>query len=179
LKRNLFALKPQQKQKRNRLIALSFVSVLLLLIYGPLAQWFVAADRVLYDTLASGLPNEPLDNAVIVSIDPSRTGQDSLIDTYGQIIAVLNASRVKRIIMTQPPEITENDNLPGWAVAMNANVPVYAQRVTDLQIWPIVMDSSTFGLTATAYCVVRSCGNSTTESCLLPCLLRLPLTTKA
>ena len=51
LKRNLPALKPQQKQKRNRLIALSFVSVLLVLIYGPLAQWFVAADRVLYDRL--------------------------------------------------------------------------------------------------------------------------------
>ena len=34
--------------QRNRLIALIFASVLLLLIYGPLAPWFVAADRVVF-----------------------------------------------------------------------------------------------------------------------------------
>jgi CHASE2 domain-containing sensor protein len=66
-------LKSQQKQKRNRIIALSFASVLLLLVYGPLAQWFIAADRVLYDQLASHLPNEPLDSALIVSVDPSKS----------------------------------------------------------------------------------------------------------
>jgi len=128
-------LKPQQKQKRNRLIALSFVSVLLLLVYGPMAQWFIAADRVLYDQLASHLPNKPLDNAVIVSIDSSRIDAKHVVDTYGRVIAVLSQSRVKRIIMTQPPEIGENENLPGWAVAMNTVVPVYAptrHRLADL-----------------------------------------------
>jgi len=125
----------QQKQKRNRLIALSFVSVLLLLVYGPMAQWFVAADRVLYDQLASYLPNKPLDNAVIISIDPSKTDRNDIVDTYGQIMAVLGQSKVKRIIMTEPPEIADSENLPGWAVAMNANVPVYAptrHRFSDL-----------------------------------------------
>ncbi|MDH3371968.1 MAG: protein kinase [Gammaproteobacteria bacterium] len=128
-------MKPQQKQKRNRLIALSFVSVLLILVYGPLAQWFVAADRMLYDRLATHLPNKPLDNAVIVSIDPSRISQGSLVDTYGRVIAALNQARVKRIIMAQPPEMADNENLPGWAVAVNANVPVYAptrHRFADL-----------------------------------------------
>jgi len=128
-------LKPQQKQKRNRLIALSFVSVLLLLVYGPMAQWFIAADRVLYDQLASHLPNKPLDNAVIVSIDTSRIDAKDVVDTYGKITAVLSQSRVRRIIMTQPPEIGENGNLPGWAVAMNSVVPVYAptrHRFADL-----------------------------------------------
>ena len=119
-------MKPEQKQKRNRLIALSFVSVLLLLVYGPMAQWFVAADRALYDQLASHLPNKPLDNAVIISLDPSRKGNDEIIETYGQVIAVLGQSNVQRIIMTQPPELGENGNVPGWAVAMNAQVPVYA-----------------------------------------------------
>ena len=128
-------MKPQQKQKRNRLIALSFVSVLLLLVYGPMAQWFIAADRVLYDQLASHLPNKPLDNAVIVSVDTSRIDAKDVVDTYGKITAVLSQSRVRRIIMTQPPEIGENGNLPGWAVAMNSVVPVYAptrHRFADL-----------------------------------------------
>jgi serine/threonine-protein kinase len=129
------ALKSQQKQKRNRLIALSFVSVLLLLVYGPLAQWFVAADRVLYDQLASHLPNKPLDNAVIVSIDPSGTDQSEVSALHGKLIEILGDANVKRIIMTQPPEIPDDQNLPGWAVAMSAVAPVYTptrHRLADL-----------------------------------------------
>ena len=128
-------MKPEQKQKRNRLIALSFVSVLLLLVYGPLAQWFVAADRVLYDQLATYMPTEPLDHAVIVSVDPAKLGANEISDKYGQIIAVLGESKVKRIIITEPPELADNQNLPGWAAAMIAIVPVYAptgHRLADL-----------------------------------------------
>jgi tRNA A-37 threonylcarbamoyl transferase component Bud32/CHASE2 domain-containing sensor protein len=134
-KRDLFTLIPPQKQKRNRLISLSFVSVLLLLMYGPLAQWFVTADRVLYDTLASYLPNKPLDNAVIISIDPAKVAADELVDTYGQIVATLTEARVRRIVMTQPPAIAEDESLPGWAVAMAAAIPVYTptrHRFSDL-----------------------------------------------
>ena len=123
---DLAALKPLQQQKRNRLLALSFVSVLLLLVYGPLAQWFIAADRVLYDQMATHLPNKPLNNALIISIDPAKTEPGQIAATYGRIIAVLKQSNVKRIILTQPPDVAENENLPGWAVAMNAAVPVYA-----------------------------------------------------
>ena len=128
-------MKPEQKQKRNRLIVLSFVSVLLLLEYGPLAQWFVAADRVLYDQLATHLRTEPLDHAVIASVDPSKLSANEISDKYGQIIAVLSKSKVKRIIITEPPELPDNQNLPGWAAAMNAIVPVYAptgHRLADL-----------------------------------------------
>jgi hypothetical protein len=122
---NYLALKSQQKQKRNRIIALSFVSVLLLLVYGPLAQWFVAADRVLYDQLASHLPYKALDNALIVSVDPSRTTASDVSATYGRIIDVLGLAGVRRIVMTQPPEIPDDEDLPGWAAAMNSSVPVY------------------------------------------------------
>ena len=125
LEKDFMALKSQQKQKRNRLIALSFVSVLLLLVYGPLAQWFVAADRVLYDQLASHLPNQPLDNAVIVSIDPSGIGPQEVSTLYGRLVEVMSMAGVRRIIMAQPPEIPEDRNLPGWAAAMNVQVPVY------------------------------------------------------
>jgi len=99
--------------------------VLLLLVYGPLAQWFIAADRVLYDQLASHLPSKPLDSAFIVSIDPSRTTATDISDTYGRIIEVLSLAGVRRIVMTQPPDIADNEDLPGWAAAMNSSVPVY------------------------------------------------------
>mgnify|MGYP001557679991 FL=1 len=119
-------MKPEEKQKRNRLIALSFVSVLLVLVYGPLAQWFVAADRVIFDQLAAHLPQKPLENAYIVSFDPSEHTTDELVDRYGDVVAVLIQSNVGRIIMTQPPELGERDSVPGWAVAMSSSVPVYA-----------------------------------------------------
>jgi len=124
-----------QKQKRNRLIALSFASVLLLLVYGPLAQWFIAADRVLYDKLATHLPTVALNHAIIVSVDPAKISADEISDTYGQLITVLGQSNVKRIIMTEPPAVPENGNVPGWAVAINSIVPVYAptrHRFADL-----------------------------------------------
>jgi tRNA A-37 threonylcarbamoyl transferase component Bud32/CHASE2 domain-containing sensor protein len=128
-------LTPEKKQKRNRLIALSFASVLLLLVYGPLAQWFVAADRLLFDNLASHLPSEPLGNAVIVSIDTSRTDPDTLMSTYGQIVMALQDNEVRRIVMTEPPELSADDNLPGWSATMNSGTRVYAptrHRFADL-----------------------------------------------
>jgi len=99
--------------------------VLLLLVYGPLAQWFIAADRVLYDQLASHLRNKPLDSALIVSVDPSRTTATDVSATYGRILDVLSQAGVRRIVMTQPPEISDAEDLPGWAAAMNSSVPVY------------------------------------------------------
>jgi len=109
--------------------------VLLLLVYGPLAPWFIAADRVLYDQLASHLPNEPLDSALIVSVDPSRSTASDVSATYGRIIEVLGHAGVRRIVMTQPPDIPDDEDLPGWAAAMNSSVPVYTptrHRLADL-----------------------------------------------
>ena len=112
-------------QKRNRMIALSFASVLLLLVYGPLAPWFLTADRFLYDTYASGLPNRPLDNAIIISIDPSRVSHDELLAKYGQVLSVLTRSQARRIILPQPPAIEADERLPGWSAALGDTVPVY------------------------------------------------------
>jgi serine/threonine-protein kinase len=134
-KRDLLALKPQQKQKRNRLIALIFASVLLLLVYGPLAQWFVAADRMLYDQLATHLPNKPLDNAVIISLDASKYKDEDIVATYGKVVEALSLAGVKRIIMTEPPELGSAENLPGWSVAMTTSLRVYTparHRLSDL-----------------------------------------------
>jgi serine/threonine-protein kinase len=112
-------------QKRNRLIALSFASVLLLLVYGPLAPWFVNADRFLYDTFSSGLPNRPLDNAFIISIDPSRANHDALLAQYGQVLSVLTRSQARRVILPHPPQLGADESLPGWSGSLGRSVPVY------------------------------------------------------
>lgn len=104
---------------------LSFASVLLLLVYGPLAQWFVAADNVLYDQLAKGLPNQPLENSYIVSINPQKTSRPEMLDRYGQIIQVLQQLGVGRIILANPPEIAESDQLPDWSSLLNSGTPVF------------------------------------------------------
>ncbi len=113
------------KQKRNRLIALTFASVLLLLTYGPLAQWFIGADRFLYDQFSAGKPVKPLENALIVSIDPSRMDGDEVLATYGKVLRELQSSRVKRIVLTKPPAMAEDSSLPGWVAYLNSNIPVY------------------------------------------------------
>ena len=128
-------MKTQEKQKRNRLITLAFVSVLMLVVYGPLSPWFAAADRVLYDQLARHLPNKPLENAFIVSIETKNTDSDTISATYGRVIEILSVAGARRIIMTEPPEIPDDRNLPGWAAAMNSSVPVYVptrHRLADL-----------------------------------------------
>ena len=114
-----------EQQKRNRIIALSFVSVLLLLMYGPLAQWFIAADRVLYDQLAGGRPARALDNAYIVSIDPQRRAADDVMVTYGRVIEKLQASDVGRIILSNPPELPAAAELPRWSALLTSGAPVF------------------------------------------------------
>ena len=115
----------EKQQKRNRIIALSFASLLLLVIYGPMAQWFVAADHVLYDQLAGGMPNKALDNAYITSIDTNRSSHDEVLKAYGQVIQSLQESGVRRIILSNPPEIPTADELPGWSALLNAQTPVF------------------------------------------------------
>ncbi len=113
------------QQKRNRIIALSFASFLLLVIYGPLSQWFVAADHIIYDQLAGGMPNKALDNAYIASIDTNRSTHDQVLKKYGQVIQSLQESGVRRIILSNPPEIPAADELPGWSALLNAQTPVF------------------------------------------------------
>ncbi len=115
----------EKQQKRNRIIALSFASLLLLVIYGPLAQWFVAADHVLYDQLAGGMPNKALENAYIASIDTNRSTHDEVLNKYGQVIQSLQKSGVRRIILSNPPEIPTADELPGWSALLNTRTPVF------------------------------------------------------
>jgi tRNA A-37 threonylcarbamoyl transferase component Bud32 len=118
-------LKTADNQKRNRIIALSFVSVLMLLMYGPLSQWFVSADRVLYDLLAGGRPSKPLAEAYIVSIDPQHLSTAEVLAQYGRIIEILQARDAGRIVLSNPPELPAEEELPGWTALLASGTPVF------------------------------------------------------
>ena len=123
------------KRKRNRLIALSFASVLLILVYGPLAQWFISADRFIYDQLATHLPNKALYDAVIVSINPAKVDPEDMLEQYGLVLERLRQADVRRIIMPNPPAIAAADSLPAWAMSLATGIPVYVpthHRFADL-----------------------------------------------
>ena len=123
------------KRKINRLIALGFASVLLILVYGPLAQWFITADRFIYDQIATHLPNKVLDNAVIVSINPAKVAPEDMLEQYGLVLERLRQADVRRIIMANPPEVATDDPLPGWAMTLASGIPVYVpthHRFADL-----------------------------------------------
>lgn len=113
------------RQKRTRLISLCFASLLLLLMYGPFAHWFVAADRLVYDKLATALPNRGIENAYILSIDPARLNQSQILDRYGQILTLLKQAGAQRIVLPQPPVIAAGDPLPDWAATLATGTPVY------------------------------------------------------
>ena len=97
------------------MVALSFVSVLLVLIYGPAAPWFVAADRFLYDQMAGHVGNKPLENGVIVSINGGKMSRSEILSRYGRLVATFKDQDAKRIVLANPPEIEASADLPGWA----------------------------------------------------------------
>lgn len=101
------------------------MSVLLLAVYGPLAQWFVAADRVLYDQLAGSMPNKPLDNAYIASIETNRNSHGEILDKYGRVIKALQDAGVSRIVLPNPPIIEETEELPGWTALLAKSGQVF------------------------------------------------------
>ncbi|MBT8101689.1 MAG: protein kinase [Gammaproteobacteria bacterium] len=115
----------ENHSKRNRVIALCFVSVLLVLVYGPLAQWFVGADRVLYDELAGSLPNKSLGNTYIVSIDPQRSTPAEVLSQYGTLVQKLQADGAERVILANPPEIPMDEKLPAWSALLASDTPVF------------------------------------------------------
>ena len=112
-------------QKRNRIIALCFVSVLLLVIYGPLSHWFVAADRFFYDQLAGAAPNKPLADTYIVSIDSARTSTPELLQQYGDLVSKLQDAGASRIVLPNPPDIASNASLPAWTGLLKSATPVF------------------------------------------------------
>ena len=117
----------EKKERRDRLVVLGCVSVLLLLVYGPAADWFVAADRILYDQIAGHIGNEPLENGVIVSINPAKKVPAELADLYGRLVGRFIAMEAARIVIAQGPDLPPGGELPGWTTTLGS-VPVFVPR---------------------------------------------------
>lgn len=115
----------QKKERRDRLVTLAFVSVLMLLLYGPAAQWFVAADRFLFDTFAGQLNNEPLEDGLIISIDPERKEPAAIGAEYAQLLRIVREQGARRIVLPEPPNVKRGEALPEWAAAFDASVPIF------------------------------------------------------
>ncbi|NOX68404.1 MAG: protein kinase [Gammaproteobacteria bacterium] len=115
----------QRKEHRDRLITLAFVSILLVLIYGPAAPWFVSADRLVYDQVASRLQNTALADGLIVSIDPAAKSPAALMSEYGQLIRIFKEQGARRIVITQPPALGPDAALPVWAAGLSDVIPVF------------------------------------------------------
>ena len=113
------------KEYRDRMVVLSFVSVLLVLIYGPLAPWFVAADRFLFDLFAGNVRGTSAEDSVIVSIDPGRKSNDELLAEYGRLLETMRAAGAARIILPDPPAMDGDDSLPGWSALLSGETPVF------------------------------------------------------
>lgn len=107
------------------MVLLAFVSVLLVLVYGPAAQWFLAADRFLFDQVAGHVKNASLEDGVIVSIDPTKKTETELVDEFGRVITTLQTKNVSRIILADPPVMSSEAELPEWAATLSTGVPVF------------------------------------------------------
>ena len=97
----------------------------MLLVYGPAAQWFVAADRFLYDWFAGQIKNQPLADGVIVSIDPERKDDAAVGSEYGRLLRIVKEQGARRVVLPDPPEVTRGDTLPEWVGNLEGNVPVF------------------------------------------------------
>jgi len=118
-------LSEQRKEHRDRLVVLSFVSVLLVLIYGPLAPWFVAADRFFYDLFAANVRSSALEDGVIISINPARKSAAEIESEYGKLLETLEAQSVKRIVLAEPPSFNDTDELPSWSAMLGGELPIF------------------------------------------------------
>ncbi len=138
----------RKKERRDRLITLAFVSVLLVLLYGPAANLFLAADRFLYDTFAGRVDNQPLTDGLIVSLDPGRRSPAEVATDFGRTVRLVADLGARRIVLPAPPDFSDADTLPVWAVRANQLAPLFvpadhalaaiAERggIVDLQVDP-------------------------------------------
>jgi serine/threonine-protein kinase len=117
----------EKKERRDRLVLLGFVSVLLILVYGPTAEWFLGADRFVYDRIATHIDNEALEDGVIVSINPAKKNPQELSELYGELVGAFTDMGARRIVISEGPDIPDGD-LPGWAATFQTSTPVFVPR---------------------------------------------------
>jgi len=101
-----------------------------MLIYGPLAPWFVSADRLLFDLFSRATKSRPPQQTIIISINPERKSPSDILDSYGFLLRLAQENNAKRVILPDPPTIGDDAELPGWAAAMSYGIPVFVPADT-------------------------------------------------
>jgi eukaryotic-like serine/threonine-protein kinase len=117
-----------KKEHRDRLVVASFVSVLLMLVYGPGSSWFIAADRALYDQIAARLHNPPLEHALIVTIDPAQTAPENLASAYRALIRKATESRARRVVLSQVPAADPRNEFADWSPGQDRSTQLFVPR---------------------------------------------------
>ncbi|MGB5345342.1 MAG: protein kinase [Woeseia sp.] len=100
------------KDRRDRLIALGFVSLLLVIVYGPAASFFVSVDRFIYDQVVGHLVEQTVPDGVIVTVNPQGKSDSEIVAEYSQILTRLRTHESRRIIMPRPPAGANKQSLP-------------------------------------------------------------------
>ena len=117
-----------KKERRDRLVLLSFVSVMLILVYGPTAEWFLGADRVVYDGIATHIGNEALEDGVIVTVSSANRNQQEVSDLYRKLVQSFADMGARRVVISDGPEIGPDDDLPAWAAMFSDDTPIFVPR---------------------------------------------------
>jgi len=112
----------QNKDQRDRLIALGCVSLLLIIVYGPAAGWFVAADRLVYDELAGRLAGAPAPDGVIVTLDPAGRSEAEIAAGIGEVVSRVRNTGAGRVVVANPPAAAGD---AGWAAQRPGLPPVF------------------------------------------------------
>ena len=114
----------QKKDNRDRLIALGFVSLLLVVLYGPAAGFFVAADRFLYDRLAGTIGSAPAVDGVILAIEPGGRDDAALAEDFQLVVEGLRRAGASRIVLANPPALAPWAS-GDWVAPRDGLAPVF------------------------------------------------------
>ncbi len=86
------------------MIALACVSLLLIVVYGPAAGFFVAADRLVYDQLAGRFAAAPPPDGLIVTVDPAGRPEAAVARDFEQVVDRLRDLGSRRLVLANPPQ---------------------------------------------------------------------------
>ncbi len=109
---------------RNRIAVITCACLLVGLVYGPFASWFMPVERFVYDTFAEHFRANTLENTTIITVDSSRKTEEQLLNEFGDLIQTLKDEAAARIILANPPEIDNEIPLNLWVAILDGEIPI-------------------------------------------------------
>ena len=110
--------------RRNRIAVVTCACLLVGLVYGPFASWFMPVERFVYDTFAGHFRANMLENTAIITVDSARKTDEQLLTEFGFLIQTLKNEAAARIVLANPPEIDNEIPLSLWAALLDSEIPI-------------------------------------------------------